>query len=140
MREQTTEFEATLDSLEPLANFITTFMKTAQLSAEQVSNFEISADEHMSNLIEHAFPQQSGALISVCCREEADKAQVVMTDQSAGFDPRNYSLPNVNEAAIYELPPGGFGNYFLCALMDDVEYVHRPHVKNELILTIYKQP
>ena len=77
-------------------------------------------------------------MLTVTCRDDDSKSQVVIADNSEGFDPRNYSIPDVDNAAIYELPPGGFGNYFICELMDDVEYIHRPFIKNELILTIYK--
>ena len=57
---------------------------------------------------------------------------------ASGFDPRHYSIPDMEGEAIYELPPGGFGNYFICELMDEVDYIHQPYVKNELILTVYK--
>ncbi len=138
MREQQSQFTATLDNLEPIGAFISKFMKSSSLLEEQIYNFEVSVDEHISNLIEHGFKNDSGHKITIICRDDDSKAQVIIADASAGFDPRNYSIPNVEEKAIYEVPPGGFGNYFICELMDEVEYVHKPHVRNELILTMYK--
>jgi len=138
MREALSEFEATLDSLEPLRRFVADFMRSAHLSEDQIYNFEISVDEHAVNLIEHAFQSLPGHMLTVICRDDDSKSQVIIVDNSEGFDPRNYSVPDVEGTAIYELPPGGFGNYFICTLMDDVEYIHRPFIKNELILTVYK--
>lgn len=139
MKEQTARFEAKLENLEPISMFLTDFMKDAQLSDEQIYNFGVSVDEHFSNLVEHAFPQNSQAEITITCRADSAKVQVIMADASAGFDPRRYSIPDVARKPIYELPPGGFGNYFICELMDEVNYIHRPSVKNELILTVYRK-
>ena len=138
MQEQTSRFEARLENLEPVGRFIAHFMQAAHLCDEQIYNFEVSVDEHFSNLVEHAFHGNSKEAITITCREDHAKVQVIITDASAGFDPRHYSVPDVGERTIYELPPGGFGNYFICELMDEVDYIHRPYVKNELILTVYR--
>ena len=138
MREQTSRFQVTLENLERIGVFIAHFMTEAHLSDEQIHNFELSVDEHFSNLVEHAFRRHPEEEIILTCREDPVKAQIIITDSSAGFDPRNYSIPDVEGKPIYELPPGGFGNYFICELMDEVDYIHQPYVKNELILTVYK--
>lgn len=138
MREQTSRFEANLENLESIGMFIANFMTEAHLCEEQRYNFQVAVDEHFSNLVEHAFQGKSQEEVTITCREDETKVQVSMADASAGFDPRRYSVPDVNEKAIYELPPGGFGNYFICELMDAVDYIHRPYIKNELILTVYR--
>ena len=140
MKEQQSQFEARLENLEPIGHFIAGFMKKIALSEDQVHNFEVSADEHVSNLVEHAFKKAPGQMITVICRDDEAKAQVIIADRSAGFDPRQYSIPEVNEKGIYKIPPGGFGNYFISELMDEVEYVQHPYARNELILTLYKKP
>lgn len=139
MREQLTQFDATLENLEAISNFLTTFMRDSELQEDQIYHFEISTDEHVSNLIEHAFKDRSNPVITIICRDNDDKVQVIICDDSAGFDPRNYSIPDLVNQPIYEIPPGGFGNYFICKLIDDVEYIQRPFEKNELILTMLKQ-
>jgi anti-sigma regulatory factor (Ser/Thr protein kinase) len=119
MKEQTSRFEANLENLEQIGMFISNFMKEAHLCDEQIYNFEVSVDEHFSNLVEHAFHGNSREEITITCREDRTQIQVIITDASAGFDPRYYSVPDVGGKAIYELPPGGFGNYFICELMDN---------------------
>ncbi|MBD3308391.1 hypothetical protein GF339_18280 [candidate division KSB3 bacterium] len=139
MREQYAHFEATLENLEPIATFISTFfLQDSALSDEKINNFEVSVDEHISNLVEHALKDATDSMLTITCRDDSTKAQVIIADKTAGFDPRNYTVPDLNGKAIYEIPPGGFGNYFICELMDDVEYTHHPFVNNELILTVYK--
>ena len=137
MTEQLATFEAALDNLETIGRFIANYMREeAKLPDDLINNFEVSVDEHVSNLIEHAFQQQPNHIITIICRHDDRNAQVSIIDDSAGFDPRGYKIPHVDDSAIYELPPGGFGNYFICELMDHVEYLHQPGIRNELILTI----
>ena len=138
MKEQTSRFQVNLENLERIGAFISAFMKDSHLSDEQIHDFEISVDEHFSNLVEHAFRGNTEEEVTITCREDEEKAQVIIADTSEGFDPRHYCIPDVEGTPIYELPPGGFGNYFICELMDEVNYIHRPHVNNELILTLYK--
>jgi len=139
MKEQIGTFEAILDNLAAIGHFVTSFMREeAHLSEEMVNNFEVSVDEHVANLIEHAFQEQPEHVITIICRHDEENAQISIIDDGAGFDPRGYKIPHVDENAIYELPPGGFGNYFICKLMDHVEYLHQPGIRNELILTINK--
>lgn len=139
MREQQAQFEAILENLEPIGTFISGFMIAADLREDYINDFEVAADEHISNLIEHAFCEAPGHFITIICRDDESKTQVMILDKSQGFDPRQYSLPDLEEMPIYEIPPGGFGNYFICKLMDDIEYIHRPYEKNTLILTKSKQ-
>jgi anti-sigma regulatory factor (Ser/Thr protein kinase) len=138
MKEQTSQFQAKLDHLERVGAFISHFMREAHLADDQIYNFGVAVDEHFTNLVEHAFPGNPDAEITITCRDDGTKAQVLIIDDSAGFDPRQHQKPNVEAQAIYELPPGGFGNYFICQLMDEVDYIHQPHIKNVLILTMYK--
>ncbi len=136
--ERHAQFTVALNNLGAIGAFIAECMRNASLSDEHINNFEVSVDEHISNLIEHAFPDENDRTVQITCRDDEEKAQVVITDASEGFDPRNYTIPDVEDRAIYELPPGGFGNYFICELMDDVQYSQNPHVENRLTLTIYK--
>ena len=139
MTEQEAQFDVSLDSLEPLGMFIADFMDDSGISKDLSYDFQVSADEHFSNLYEHAFEKRPGHHVTIICRDDDTKTQVILVDDSRGFDPRRFSVPDVENAAIYELPPGGFGNYFICELMDDVQYIHKPSIRNELILTKYKK-
>ncbi len=139
MKEQEAQFDVSLDSLEAIGVFIADFMEASGISKDLSYDFQVSADEHFSNLYEHAFEKRSGHRVTIICRDGETKTEVVLVDDSKGFDPRRFSVPAVEGATIYELPPGGFGNYFICELMDDVEYLHKPFVGNELILTKYKK-
>lgn len=139
MREQAAQFEATLASCGPIRNWVNQFMTDAHLAEEQIYNLQVSVDEHVANLIEHAFPDVAHPHIEITCRDDERRAQVIIADPSAGFDPRNFTVPDIEGQPIYEIAPGGFGNYFISELTDEVEYIHRPYEKNELILTMYKE-
>lgn len=138
MMEKTAEFSAKLENLESVRTFIADFMRSQQLSEEQIYNFELAADEHFTNLIEHAFRFDDQRFTTITCSFDDSKAQVIIADDSEGFDPRHYSIPDLEETPIYEIPPGGLGNYFICELMDQVDYIQNPNIENKLILTVYK--
>jgi anti-anti-sigma factor len=139
MREETAQFATKLDKVEQVRIFVQQFMANAHLTDEQIYNFQIAVDEHFVNLVEHAFDGNSTHYITIACQEDDQKAQIIIRDSSKGFDPRNYSIPNIAETPIAEVSPGGFGNYFISELIDEVEYIHRPYDNNELILTMYTQ-
>jgi anti-anti-sigma factor len=137
MREESAHFDATIDNCEKIGAFVQQCMRDAQLSHEQFYNLQLAIEEHIVNLIEHGFQKRPGEVVTVVCQHNHQHAQVKIIDASAGFDPRNFSIPDVGGIPVSELAPGGFGNYFICELMDEVEYVHRPYSGNTLILTLY---
>ena len=137
MREASAQFEAILGNCEAVGRFVSEFTQQADLSDEQRYNVQIAVDEHFVNLVEHAFHKQSENMITVTCRQDNLQVQVKISDASAGFDPRNFVIPDVETTPVADLKPGGFGNYFISELMDKVEYIHQPYQKNTLILTMY---
>ncbi len=137
IREASAQFETTLANCEALGRFVSQFTQQAGLSDEQGYNMQIAVDEHFVNLVEHAFHDQPGNLITVACRQDSCQVQVKIFDASAGFDPRNFAIPDVENTPVADLKPGGFGNYFISELMDEVEYIHQPYQENTLILTMY---
>ena len=137
MKEVSAQFGATLSNCEAVGRFVDEFAQQVCLSDEQRYNVQIAVDEHFVNLVEHAFHEQPGNVITVTCRQDRQQVEVRISDASAGFDPRNFVIPDVEKTPVAELKPGGFGNYFISELMDKVEYIHRPYRENTLILTLY---
>lgn len=137
MREVSAKFEAMLANCEAVEGFVNQFTQEAGLSDEQCYNVRISVDEHFVNLVEHAFTGGSDNIVTILCRQDRHQVQIKISDSSAGFDPRRFTIPDVEKTPIADLKPGGFGNYFISELMDKVEYVHQPYQKNTLILTVY---
>jgi anti-sigma regulatory factor (Ser/Thr protein kinase) len=137
MKEMSAQFEATLASCEAIAAFVRQCTQDARLSDEQRHNLQIAVDEHFANLIEHAFQDQPESLITLTYQENSQQVQMKISDASAGFDPRNFVVPDVEGTPVNDLKPGGFGNYFISELMDNVEYIHQPYTENTLILTVY---
>lgn len=137
MREVSARFEATIANCESVRTFVRQCTQQTALSDEQRHNLLIAVDEHFVNLVEHAFKGQTGAVVTVVCRQDEKQVQVKIIDASAGFDPRNFVIPDVEGVPVDDLTPGGFGNYFISELMDDVDYIHQPYKENTLILTVY---
>ena len=137
MREASAKFKATLANCEVVGRFVNQFTQQTGLSADQRSNVQIAVDEHFVNLVEHAFQGQADNIITITCGHDRQQVQIKISDASAGFDPRCFVVPDVEKTPVADLKPGGFGNYFISELMDNVEYIHQPYQKNTLILTVY---
>lgn len=137
MKEISAQFEARLANCEAIAAFVRQCTQHADLSDEQRHNLQIAVDEHFANLVEHAFQDQPDNMITITYQENSQHVQMRISDASAGFDPRNFVIPDVEGTPVTDLKPGGFGNYFISELMDDVEYIHQPYTENTLILTVY---
>ncbi len=137
MREVSAKFDAALANCEAVERFVSQFTQEAGLSDDQRYNVQIAVDEHFVNLVEHAFAGESDKSITILCGQDSHHVQIKISDSSAGFDPRRFTIPDVEKTQIADLKPGGFGNYFISELMDKVEYIHQPYQKNTLILTVY---
>jgi serine/threonine-protein kinase RsbW len=137
MKEISARFEAVLANCEAVGRFVGEFTRQAGISDGQRHDVQIAVDEHFVNLVEHGFHGQPGNVITITCQYDRQQVQVKISDASAGFDPRQFVVPDVDHTPVADLRPGGFGNYFISELMDKVEYIQRPYQENTLILTLY---
>jgi serine/threonine-protein kinase RsbW len=126
------------EHLTEIAAFITAVAREAGLNDDEVFHVEMAVDEACSNIIEHAYATQSGAINVSCSSSDAGQLQVVIRDTGKPFDPEEVPPPQMDVPPNLEtLNEGGLGLYFMRKLMDEVRFEFVPGQGN--ILTMIKR-
>jgi anti-sigma regulatory factor (Ser/Thr protein kinase) len=84
---------------------------------ENASAITLAIDEALSNVIRHAYHNDTGRRLELTCRAEADRLEFQIVDQGEPFDPAK-----IGERSSDPLKTGGWGLQIIRQVMDDVEY------------------
>jgi anti-anti-sigma factor len=118
-------FPSDVNLLSHVRVFLTKVLKEEGYAEEFINDMEMSADEAITNIVEHAYGFDSTKTISAHMTLEKTQVTLVLRDQGTSFDPN--SLPEVDlEAHIRQRKTGGLGRYLMKSLMDSVEYQSGP--------------
>jgi serine/threonine-protein kinase RsbW len=82
-----------------------------------VRDILIAVSEAATNALNHGSPRGAEDLITVCCRADADRLVVEVTDCGQGFDPLAVPVP-----VAEQMREGGMGVFFMRILMDEVSF------------------
>ncbi|MCK5219138.1 ATP-binding protein, partial [bacterium] len=97
---------------------------------EKITQIEMSLDEALANVIEHAYSFDAYQEIQVNLWIYAHHLEIVIKDYGRSFDSESIPLPNLKKH-IEERRIGGLGRYLIQTLMDEVAYRKGFH-SNEL--------
>ncbi|MBN1894391.1 ATP-binding protein [bacterium] len=123
-------------NLQVIRNFVSDVAKSVGFENQDIGKIELAVDEACTNVIEHAYHQDSKKDIDVAVKIDFDKFTVVITDHGKGFKPEDVDIPDMNRY-LAELRVGGLGIYLMKHLMDEVEYRTQPGVSNEVRMVKY---
>jgi len=114
---------AELASLALFRDFIEAcFLNHPGVDKEVLYDLKLAVDEACNNIITHGYAGMYPGSIILECRAEADRAKIIITDFGHPFEPGDAEQPDVL-AALEDRPMGGFGLYFICQSMDEVDYL-----------------
>jgi anti-sigma regulatory factor (Ser/Thr protein kinase) len=74
---------ATSDRLSPLRHALTEWATTTGMSDDQVNALVLAADEAMSNVVSHAYPQRPGTL-DLVAQQRPDQGKISVTVRDRG--------------------------------------------------------
>ncbi len=116
------KFRARFEELEDIRQFVGQTARSAGFADKAVYSVQLAADEAASNIIEHAYGEESDASFELSC--DFRDGQLVMTfvDQGKSFDFDRVEVPDL-KADLSERKIGGLGIYLMHKLMDQVDYV-----------------
>jgi len=117
----TVTFPARFESLADICDFVTQAAQAASLDTTAVSAVQTAVDEACSNIIEHAYPENSGGQIECTCEDTTEKFIVTIKDHGTPFNPEMIPAPDI-DAGLEDRPIGGLGLYFMRQLMDEVKF------------------
>jgi anti-sigma regulatory factor (Ser/Thr protein kinase) len=121
----TQTYPARFESLEAICEFVTRAALQAELDDAATYAVQTAVDEACSNIVEHAYANQSEGDIQCVCSVQPGMLTVTLRDQGRPFDPSQILAPDLN-AGLEDRPIGGLGIYFMRRLMDSVTFEFVP--------------
>lgn len=111
---------ADLSNLAAIAHFAAECCQRWNIDARAAFRIQIAIDEAATNVIEHAYEGDGGAL-HILCRVENGDFFVEMHDQGRHFDPDAVPAAIVT-GPLVDRKMGGLGLYFMRKVMDEVHF------------------
>lgn len=121
---------ASTQNLSAIRNFVSEHAKEQGFSAQKVADIQLAVDEAYTNIIKHAYNNDSEQVVIINLEFDDDKMVVTLTDHGIGFDVEKYKKPSLQKQ-IERKRRGGMGVYLMRKLMDEVTY-HAKNRKNVL--------
>ncbi|MGC9357520.1 MAG: ATP-binding protein [Anaerolineae bacterium] len=131
----TRTFEACLESLNALNDFVTGAAHDAALDDAAIYAVQMAVEEAFSNIIQHAYGEECTQSIECTCRVDDVGLTIILQDEGRPFNPDSVPEPDLC-APIEERSVGGLGVYFIRQLMDEVYFDCRAGTTN--VLTMVK--
>ena len=131
------ELAADVANLERLMTKVSDCAREQQFSADKISDIEVSLEETLMNVFNHAYKDGPGNVKVTCCLDGDNSFLVSIEDSGIPFNALSLPDPDVT-ADVSEREIGGLGVFLIRKLMDDVQY-RRENDRNILTLTVHKQ-
>jgi serine/threonine-protein kinase RsbW len=123
MEEQT--FPATLDSLQPIRDYVTRVAADAGLDRGAIYDLCLAVDEIATNVIIHGYEEAglSGNL-KIGADLDRDKLIIRLEDHGKAYDPNAHELPTEFDltAPLVERQMGGLGIFLAKTSVQDLQY------------------
>lgn len=103
--------------------FVEAYSLHAGFEAYQAEHIKIAVDEACTNIIEHAFHNDSNHEIQIVMTFDPKQVVVSLVHEGGdSFDPTQYKQPNGLRASMSARKGGGWGVFLMNKLMDKVEF------------------
>lgn len=125
---------ATTKNLAVIRSFISEHAESHGFSPNQIADIRLAVDEACTNIIKHAYKNDSSKELTIQVEVDDQKLKVIIMDKGEGFDVKSYQKPNLKQQ-IEQKKRGGMGVHLMLKLMDEVTY----QVKNDQnVLSMFK--
>ncbi len=124
------------DNLAIIRDVVAKVASRIGFDTDEASKIELAVDEACTNVIKHAYANNSNQMIEVSIKVDQKKLIIIVADKGKGFNPDKIKLPDLNES-IKEGRKGGLGLCLIKTLMDKVEFEIKPGSKNQVKMIKY---
>jgi len=124
------------DNLAIIRDVVAKVASQVGFDADDASKIELAVDEACTNVIKHAYANNSNQMIEVSIKVDQKKLIIIVADKGKGFNPDKIKLPDLNES-IKVGRKGGLGLCLIKTLMDKVEFEIKPGSKNQVKMIKY---
>jgi anti-sigma regulatory factor (Ser/Thr protein kinase) len=131
---QVKTFDADIDCLEAVQEFVLDSMQRAGFAHDFIANVELAVEEVFVNIALYAYKEsEAGGKVVVHCHAEPKTVSLEFTDVGVPFNPLEHKDPDVSLGAE-ERELGGLGIFLVKKIMNVVEY-RRENGKNVLFMS-----
>ena len=123
-----------LDEITVLGEWMEQLGETYSIPADDLFQLNMVLEEAVVNVVDYAYPGQTGMPITLDVSTDGKVFDFVLTDEGVPFDPTTDSSEPDIEQGAEERPIGGLGIYLVKQYMRDVRY-RRENGKNILSMT-----
>lgn len=127
------------ENLALIREFVAAIGEQAGFSENETARLALAVDEACTNVIEHAYDNESTHEVTVRVTVDEDEIVFEVIDRGKGFDPTQAPMLPVEEL-IRQRRSGGLGLRLIRSIMDDVQYRIVPGEKNELKMVKKRRP
>ena len=124
------------DNLEIIRDFVAKIARKVGFNEDDINKIELAVDEACTNVIKHAYDNNSKNPIDITIQIDYQKLTILVTDKGKGFDPSQLKTPDLQEY-LAEMRVGGLGIYLMKNLMDEVEINSKPGKGNQVRMVKY---
>ncbi|MCH8018604.1 ATP-binding protein [candidate division KSB1 bacterium] len=124
------------DNLAIIRDVVAKVASRVGFDTDEASKIELAVDEACTNVIKHAYANNSNQMIEVSIKVDQKKLIIIVADKGKGFNPDEIKLPDLNKS-IKEGRKGGLGLCLIKTLMDKVEFEIKPGSKNQVKMIKY---
>lgn len=126
-----------------ICQFVAAGAAEAGLDEDTIFHIELCCDEAGTNIIEHAYGQESVGTITASFAVDPDAFTITMRDNGRPFDPATVPPPPIIATEVTDLTPeelgrelqvGGLGLHIIRKLMDEVRFTFSPGQGNTLVM------
>ena len=112
-----------IEAVDEAAVAIAGILNRSGVPEEIVFAVDMAIREAVTNAVLHGNKQDQAKVVRVTARNSADRLEISVDDEGAGFNPADVPDPT---AAENILKSSGRGIFFMSNFMDDVEWLIRP--------------
>ncbi|MCK5219405.1 ATP-binding protein [bacterium] len=127
------EVSSTSENLAMIRSKIRAYTKSFKVPLAVIDEVELSVDEAVTNVLEHAYSDQAKGLIQIRAWKKSDSLTVTIRDFGAGYKPRPVSCRDIRRI-LEGYTRKGMGRFIMKECMDSVRYKSIPRKYNETIL------
>lgn len=124
------------DNLSLIRDLVSKVAAQVGFNTDEASKIELAVDEACTNVIKHAYGNNSNEFIDVLIKIENNKLIIIVSDKGKGFNPDKVKMPDLTDS-IKEGRKGGLGLCLIKTLMDKVDFQIKPGLKNQVKMVKY---
>ncbi|MFQ5648432.1 MAG: ATP-binding protein [bacterium] len=124
------------DNLVLIRELVSRVAEQVGFDHDEASKIELAVDEACTNVIKHAYGNNSNEIIDVMIKIDKKKLIIIVSDRGKGFDPDDVGMPDLTESMKHGRK-GGLGICLIKTLMDKVDFQMKPGSKNQVRMVKY---